>query len=468
MQLVQMPPDQCGVFKTTPHFSATTAVTDLLQSQTRMISWLTHRDNRLRLYRWSTILGGFAVVQLLVQSLNALAGFLVVRTMEKPDYAWFTIANGMSAALAILSDSGVGIAVTSIGGTIWQDKAALKGLVHAALRLRRKMAVIASVVVAGISLWLLLRNGAGLVTSFGLTALVLAPIWQISTTAVLNVVNRLHSRTRQLQVADLVPAVLRASLTVALALLGGLSPLSALGAVVIAQLIQYLIVRRQVLPLLGGGAESGVIEAYTARIWKVVHETMPSMAFWCLQGQLTTWLISIFATTSEVADIGALNRLAIIYAVLGGPLVQFILPAFARASDQRRLWVITLALVSGIIAFSGLLLTAAWLKGDWFLWLLGARYAHLHQELLLVLAGMAIGTLSGIVWALNNTRAWIRRIWLTIPVTLLSQAAAAFLFDLSTVKGVAGFIIATGAVQCCHAFIVCGLGLTHPEQVQAG
>ncbi len=433
-----------------------------------MLSWLTHRDNRLRLYRWSSILGGFAVVQLVVQALNAVVGFLLVRTMEKPDYAWFTIANGMSTALAILSDSGVGIAVTSIGGTIWQDKASLKGLVQAALRLRLKLAAIASVVVSGISLWLLLRNGAGVVTALGLTALVLAPIWQISTTAVLNVVNRLHSRTHQLQFADLAPAVIRTALTAALALLGGLSPLTALGAVVIAQLTQYGIVRRQVLPLLGVDLEPREIKDHAVRIWKMVHQFLPSSIFWCLQGQLTTWLISVFATTSEVADLGALNRLAILFAVIGGPLGQFILPAFARTSDRRRLWLITLALVSGIIAFSGLLLLAAWLKGDWFLWLLGARYAHLHQELLLVLAGMAIGNLSAIVWGLNNTRAWIRRIWLTIPVTLASQVVAAFLFDLSNVKGVASFIIASAAVQCCHALIVCGLGLNHPERVHAG
>lgn len=432
-----------------------------------MISWLLVEHNRSRLFRWTTILGGFAVVQLLVQVLNAAAGFLLVRTMEKPDYAWFTIASGMSSALAILSDAGLGIAVTSIGGSIWQDKSSLKGLVHAALRLRRKLAAVSSVLIGGISLWLLVRNGTGLALALGLTALVLAPIWQISATAVLNVVNRLHSRNRQLQVADLVPALVRASLTAGLALLGVLSPFTALGAVVTAQLIQYGIVRRQVLPLLGVGG-GAAIDVHAARIWKMVLQFLPSSIFWCLQGQLTTWLISIFASTSEVADLGALNRLAIMYAVLGGPLGQFILPAFARTMDRRRLWLMTLVLVTGVIAFSGLLLAAAWLKGNWFLWLLGAKYAHLQRELLLVLAGMAIGNLSGIVWGLNNTRAWIRRVWLTIPVTLLSQVAAACMIDLSSVKGVAGFLVVSGAVQCCHALIVCGLGLTHPERVHAG
>lgn len=432
-----------------------------------MISWLSNRHNRIRLFRWSTILSGFAVVQLLVQALNAVAGFLVVRTLEKPDYAWFTIANTMSAALSILSDSGIGIAVTSIGGTIWQDKASLRGLVQAALRLRVKLAALGSLIIACISIWLLQRNGTGLASALGLTALVLAPIWQISTSTVLNVVNRLHSRTRQLQVADLAPAVVRTSLTAALALFGGLSPLTALAAVMAAHLTQYFIVRGQVIPLLDVVPETGDVDAYSERIWKVVRQVMPSSVFWCFQGQLTTWLISVFASTSEVADLGALNRLAIIFAVFGGPLGQFILPAFARTENRRRLWLITLALVGGTVAFSGLLLSAAWMKGDWFLCLLGPRYAHLHQELLLVLAGIALSTLSGFVWALNNTRAWIRRVWLTIPVTLLSQAAAAFLFDLSTVKGVAGFIIATGIVQCCHAFTVCILGLTHPERVHA-
>jgi O-antigen/teichoic acid export membrane protein len=433
-----------------------------------MISWLSVQHNRARLYRWTSILGGFAVVQLLVQVLNAAAGFLLVRTLEKPDYAWFTIANGMSTALAILSDSGVGIAVTSIGGGIWQDKASLKGLVHAALRLRLKMAAVASVLIAGISLWLLLRNGTGLALALGLTALVLAPIWQISTTATLNIVNRLHSRNRQLQVADLVPALVRAALTAALALLGGLSPLTALGAVVIAQLTQYGIVRRQVLPLLGVALEPREIEAHAVRIWKVVHHAMPSTVFWCLQGQLTTWLISVFATNREVADLGALNRLAIIFLVFGSPLGQFVLPAFARASDRGRLWRIALLLVAGTVAFSAVLLVFVWLKGDWFLWLLGAKYAHLHQELLLVLMGMAVSNLSNIVWALSTTRAWIRRVWITIPVTLVSQVLAASLFDLGSVKGVACFVIFSGAVQCCYAFVVCGLGLTHPERVHIG
>lgn len=426
----------------------------------RMFLWLSHHHNRLRLYRWSVTFGGFAVVQLLVQLLNAGAGFLLVRTLDKPDYAWFTIASSMSAALAVLADAGIIHAVTSIGGGVWQNKASLKGVVIAALRLRMKLSAFASVLVAGISIWLLLRNGAGLPASLALTLLVVAPIWHIATTSIFSGVNRLHSRARQLQVADLVPALVRAVLTAALALLGRLSPITALLAVLFAHLTQYGIVRFQVLPLLGGVAPSNVV-MHTEHIWKVVQQLLPNCIFICVQGQIATWLISVFATASEVSDLGALNRLAIIFAVLAGPLAQFVFPAFARARDKKRLRAIAFALVAGTTLFSATVLIFAGWHGDWFLWILGGKYTHLQGELLLVLTGMALTNLAGYVWALNAARGWNHLAWLNIPLTLAAQTTAAFLLPLNTVAGLAWFTITTASVQCSYALLSCIRGFSH-------
>ena len=433
----------------------------LLQSRVRMISWLTDRDNRQRLYRWSTILGGFAVVQLLVQALNAFSGFLLVRSMEKPEYAWFTIASGMSTSLAILSDSGVGIALTSIGGRIWQDNASLKGLVMVALRVRLRLTILASVMVACASLGLLMHNGAGFGVSCILTLIVIAPVWQISTTAVFNVVNRLHSRTRQLQVADLSPAILRTVLTVGLVLIGSLNPTTALIAVVISQILQFYIVRSQVMPMLEAGLEPADQEAHAAEIWKLVRQIMPNCVFICLQGQLTTWLISAFATSSEVADLGALSRIVVIYSVLGGPLLHYVCPAFARAREPRRLWGIAVLLVLGLTAFSTVLLLFCWFKGEWFLWILGTKYTSLKRELLLVLAGASIACLGASIWSLNNSRGWLRGAWLNIPLTLFTQAVVICLVPVDNVAGVAWLTIATAIVQCAHAMGICCLGLMH-------
>lgn len=427
-----------------------------------MIAWLSLADNRARLFRWSAILGSFAAVQLLVQALNALSGFMLVRTLEKPDYAWFTIASGMSAALSLLSDSGISIAVMSIGGSIWQDRRSLKGLVTAALRLRAWLAAISSVAVGLMSLWLLLRNGAGLSTAVGLTMLVLAPIWQISTSTTFNVVNRLHSRTRQLQLADLVPALVRTVLTAALVRAGYGTPTTALGAVLIAHLAQFLIVRNQVTPLLHE-VEPSNVEEYGAAIRKTVRQVLPNGVFVCVQAQLSTWLLTVFATTSEVADLGALTRLAIIFAVFGGPVGQFVAPAFARATSLRRLWLMPAAVVAGSLLFSSLLLFAAWVKGEWFFWLLGARYSHLQHELFLILCGMSLSGTAALIWALNAARGWVKMSWLNIPITLGIQVVCASILPLHTVAGLTWLIIMTALAQFGHAIATCAAGLLSCE-----
>lgn len=425
-----------------------------------MISWHWLSQNRHRVFRWGKIFGGLALTQLLVQVVNAVAGFLLVRTLPKPDYAWFTIASGMSAVLSILSDSGIGSAVTSIGGTVWKDNASLKALVMAAMRLRMQMAALASVLVAGISLWLLRRNGAEWGASVMLTLLVLSPVWCLSTSAVLSVVNRLHSRTRELQIADAYPALLRVGLTLALLGAGWLSPVTALLAVLAGHAFQLTIVRRQVLPLLGEApVEEEQLTSHKRAIHGFMRQLMPNCIFLCVQGQLSTWLISLFATSSEVADLGALSRIAILFAVIGGPVTQFVAPAFARASEKKRLWGIAGGLLIGSTLFCAVMVLAAWLKGDWFLWLLGSKYGHLRHELVLMLLGMCIANTSNLVWSLNVSRGWIWLAWLNIPLTLGAQVVGAMVFDLSNVAGLAKFVIVSAMVQCCHALTTCLVGL---------
>lgn len=66
----------------------------------------------------------------------------------------------------------------------------------------------------------------------------------------------------------------------------------------------------------------------------------------------------------------------------------------------------------GSTLFCAIIVFAAWLKGDWFLWLLGSKYGHLRYELILMLVGMCIANTSTLLWALNVARGWIWLAWL--------------------------------------------------------
>ncbi|MEY2529255.1 MAG: hypothetical protein QOJ05_1345, partial [Verrucomicrobiota bacterium] len=93
-------------------------------------------------------------------------------------------------------------------------------------------------------------------------------------------------------------------------------------------------------------------------------------------------------------------------------------------------------IVGGVTAFSLVLITAAALFPGAFLYVLGAKYAHLERELVLMVGGAVIGALTGTFWTLNASKAWIAGSWLYIPLTLASQIALIPSTDFSSVRSV--------------------------------
>jgi hypothetical protein len=146
--------------------------------------------------------------------------------------------------------------------------------------------------------------------------------------------------------------------------------------------------------------------------------------FFCLQGQITIFLISFFGrSASSVAEVGALGRLTMIFTVLGQLLTNIFVPAFARCQSARKLRWQYFIFVGGVAAFCGVVIAAAALFPNQFLFVLGGKYSHLQRELLLMVAGTVLNMLIGTLWLLNASKAWIAGSWLYIPLTLATQIA---------------------------------------------
>src|SRR5437016_12599842 len=122
-----------------------------------------------------------------------------------------------------------------------------------------------------------------------------------------------------------------------------------------------------------------------------------------------------------------------IFTVLTNLLINIFVPAFARCQGKRKLRYLYAAIAGGVILFSAIVLGGAALFPDQFLFVLGNRYTHLHRELLLMV-GVAVTTaLSGTLWLLNASKAWITGAWLYIPLTLATQIALIPFTDFSSV-----------------------------------
>ena len=390
-----------------------------------------------RAFHRARIVGNFALVQAGVQVIGFLSGILLVRWLSQREYAYFTIANTMQGTINLLADIGISVGLVSIGGRVWHDRHRFGELINTGLAVRRRLGALAIVVVTPIMYFMLVKNGASNLYSAVLIAVVLAGLVIQLSIGVLSVVPRLRSDIGRIQIIDVTGAIVRLLLLTALLFIS----LNAGVAVAVASavfLLQYAMLRHYVTGVVDLSAPANPEDRH--EIIRLTRHLAANAVFYCLQGQITIFLISFFAhRVSAVAEVGALGRLAMIFTVLSNLLANVFVPAFARCQSRRKLRWLYAAILGGVVAFSLVVVGFAAIFPEQFLFVLGSKYAHLRYELLLMVGGAVVGSLTGTFWALNASKAWVAGAWLYIPLTLATQIALIPYTNFSSVTGVLMF-----------------------------
>ena len=194
--------------------------------------------------------------------------------------------------------------------------------------------------------WLLTRNGASPVYAAVLIGAILLGLLVQFSLGVLAVVPRLRSDVSRIQTIDLTGAIARLIVLVACAFLF----LNAGVAVLVSSmafLLQYWMLRKYAAGVIDLNAPENA-EDRAAMIGFIKNQAANAV-FFCLQGQITVFLISFFGNrATSVAEVGALGRLAMIFAVMGQVLTNIFVPAFARCQNAARLRLQYFAIVAGV------------------------------------------------------------------------------------------------------------------------
>ena len=382
-------------------------------------------------------IGNYALVQGVVQIIAFSSGILLVRWLPQREYAFFTIANAMQATLMLLADIGISTGLISIGGRVWQDRHRFGELINTGLAVRKQLALVSIIIVAPILYAMLARNGASTIYTLLLIAFVLAGFSIQLSIDVFSVVPRLHSDIARIQKIDFTCAIVRLVLIVGLVYLFTIAGL----AVAIASatfLLQYFLLRSYAAKIVDLNASENPEDRQ--EIVGLIKKLAANALFYCLQGQITVFLIGFFArSAASVAEVGALGRLAMIFTVLMNMLTNIFVPAFARCQNKSKLRYLYLAIAGGVIVFSAIVLAGAAFFPNQFLFVLGNRYAHLQRELVLMVGISVITAMAGTLWLLNASKGWIAGSWLYIPLTLATQVALIPFTDFSSVAGVLMF-----------------------------
>jgi O-antigen/teichoic acid export membrane protein len=396
-----------------------------------MIKFLQHlwEDSWRKVAQSFWLFFGFFLSQIAVQFMNMVTGFLIIRVLAKDEYADYTIINTLVPVMLMLSDNGIGTGISAIGRHIWQDNEKMGRLVNTGMMLRRKFALVTFVLIGPLLAWMLYRNHAPIFTIVILMLVTLTGITFQLTSAVMRMVLELRQHIKTLGKVSLTMAVFRLSLVALFSVVFHLNAFLATLASTCAIILEASYYIRSVRPQIFW--EAPTEPEYQATIFSLVKQTMPLTIYFCIQGQISIWLISIFGSAHQVADIGAVSRLGIIFSTVSGSYSAIMVPRFARNNGRRRLFMQLTQIISSIVLMLVVFVVLVKLFPYPLLMLLGAKYANMSGLLWLVMLASGLNSLAGMIYSMNLSKGWIPPAIVTIPIEFFTQVALIVTLNLS-------------------------------------
>lgn len=388
---------------------------------------------RAKLQRWAVQAGGVLFTQAGVQGIGAVTGLMLVRWMPKDEYAWLTICGSLLATIALLADGGIATAITSMSGRVVGDRTALAQVADACLGVRNRLALLSLVLTLPPFYVLFTRTEMSpQMTSLVLGSAVLT-MWPSTSAKFLSVTLRIAGQLKSTQIMELSGALLRCGLTAIVLVVGWRQVYPAFLATVASIWLHVWLAARGVVKVVG---VVPCTDTQRAEVWGYVRALYANHIFFCVQGQIATWIISFSSGVTEIADIGALSRLTVFFSIFGAMFHYLVLPNVASTKCPALVRTKFIIAISGTLGAVLLVLATSWLLPGPFLWILGGSYSHLVTELPLAFAAQGLGVMNSVVWTFMQVRGWVSLSWLNIPLTLAGYVLSVLVADLTTVSGV--------------------------------
>jgi O-antigen/teichoic acid export membrane protein len=392
---------------------------------------------------WLELLRDYTAASLLSKGLTVATGLLLVNLLSVREYALLTLALSGLTFISIFSDLGIGNALLFFTRKCDIENRETAPYWAAAMRLRIAFLGVASLAALAFLL------DRGLDQQFGIWELAcvipLLPVtgWFLVAGTLYGLQLRLAGKFPRTYMADIFGQSSRLLIIGIAAFASALSTWIAIFAGLIGAAVSNLynwraISNDKIEKDVGRGAILQHPLPY-GEFLRYVRPTIPNTVYFAMQAPLMVFMSSYFGTVENVAQVGALGRLAIVLGLMSGFFGTVALPKLARVHDDRqylRHYLIRLGLYAG--AGIVLIQASATFPGA-IVWLLGEQYAHLEHEVVFVAASAVLAMWGGFAVAVNNARAWIRYQPHILMLYVIAQIALLLFLDLSTTHGVIMF-----------------------------
>jgi O-antigen/teichoic acid export membrane protein len=385
-----------------------------------------------RIAHWTPLLARFFWLQALSQLLAVAAGLLVVRWLDVGQFAIYTVALAVQTTLVILADSGITNSLMARGGAAAGDRARFSAVVTTAIALRRRLQIVTLAVGVPVLVLLLRTYGVPMISAALASLAVALALHASITQGVYSTVLFLQLQPDEVQRAGVRSGVVRLLMTVtALSLADDWLLFLWIGAA--ALFLQGALLERAAKPHLGDTPARSA-EEERAMVLAFRNQLLNGIYF-ALQPQILVWIMTAFGSVQQVAEAGALGRLAIAFSLISAAFSSLALPRFARAVDPRAVRQRYVGLTALMTAIGAAAVAFAWAFPQVVLFVLGAAYMHLDAEVVWIVGASAVSLVSITIHLLNTARGWVRGIWLGVPATFAMQIALVRYVDLGSIRG---------------------------------
>ncbi|MFP5042063.1 hypothetical protein [Parasediminibacterium sp. JCM 36343] len=387
--------------------------------------------NRLK-YFFSFLKG-----QLLLQIINVVTGFFLLRWLPISEQAIFGVAFSFQTLILSVSDLGFTGSIIALVGTKWNDKIVVGSYVAAARKLRSYFFGASLVLSCIIIPFIAKKQNWGLVQVLEIfTPLLLGVFWQANC-SVYDSVLVMHKRLSELFQPQLIMAGVKLVAAFLLFKIGIISALCIISLNALAYLSNGMTYKRIAQQYISIDIENSTHE-HIAEIFRYIRPLLPSIIFNALNGQIQILLISLFGKSTGIAEIAALGKLSQFFLFFNS-FNSLVIAPFIAKSDKTALLKKYLTVFIGALCIGGGILVFTYFFPSFLKSILGKKFTYLNNDyIFLLVLSSTIGYWSVTLWTMSSVLKWVYW-WASISyiviIVLIEILSIAFL-NISTTMGV--------------------------------
>ncbi|MEZ4843459.1 MAG: hypothetical protein R3A43_04305 [Bacteroidia bacterium] len=388
----------------------------------------------------------------LLQVIDILVAFLLIRYIPKVEYTLYLLAVGVSISMNTLSDMGLGSVMLSEGGKVWQQDDKISELLNSYRILRYRLSLFFFALVGILTWYLFYLNHFSFATFLIAIVLMLSDFWLKMGYHGNRYVLQLKGMSINLQRMETIGSLVKFIFVGVLLLLGIRSGLMLLIPLVIGSLITFELSKKKVDNFLVKSFNH--TNEYFKPMKKKILNQIPYNIYSFFSSQINSFILSFFGTALIFADYNVLMKIGIFTNIIISFVSIYVNPIIAKAPKFSEFKKIYFRFLFLSLFLSALFSLSVYIFKETYISIVGFSFQTILPYIKPALLLINLQLLFNYSISVNYASGLNDKFWLLVPITILSQIVSFYIIDVSSIGGVINFNILSILPSIIFSFIL--------------